>query len=361
MPGTRTALAFAIFLIGAQAHAQDAAQAQQLLRQGQAAQAVQVYSRLIQASPGDADLWLGRGLAHARQAQWKEASENLEKAAELAPDYADVWAALADVYRWSNQPAAAAQAHERLARLRPQTPPPELLRDPIAANGSTWLLSVGEAQTRNTTGNAQERTLSLRRYGALGSIALEQLTLRRFGIDDVAYAIDAYPRLWTGAYANVRLQSAASPQLYPRDAWRIELYQSLGDGWEIAASRDELGFNSRVRIDGLSLGRYWGNFFARWRRQQVSSDVSSGDGDRVFVRYYYRGEADHYMELNATRGRSDDFSTAVLQPARTDSQGLVWYHFVTRDWGLRAAWSESRSSSTDNREHNLGLGLMARW
>lgn len=236
----------------------------------------------------------------------------------------------------------------------------ELPRGQTLNGGKPWLLSVGGAQTRTATSDALERTLSLRRYGELGSIALEQLTLRRSGQDDMAYAVDAYPLLWRGAYANVRLQTAASPQLYPRDAWRIEVFQNLGSGWELAASRDELGFDTRTRIDGVSLGRYWGNFFARWRHQQVGSDTSSGDGDRVFVRYYYRGEADDYAELNATRGRSDDYSSAVVQPARTDSLGLAWQHYVTRAWGLRANWSESRST-TDTREYNLGLSLLARW
>ena len=410
MSATRTALSAAILMMAALAHAQNAEQAQQMLRQGQAQEAVQAYARLIEASPRDPDLWLGRGLAHARLGQWQQATESLESAAALAPNYADVWSALADAYRWNDRPAAAADAYARLAGLRPQDPQPQLMRartliasgdieaarlaaeraralgaDDVAmatlnvqlspsaltpelsgnspaSGGYRWSLSAGESQTRNASSDAREQSVSLRRYTDYGSIALERLELRRFGLQDVAWALDAYPRLWTGAYANVRLQNTSSPQLYPRKAWRAELYQNVGGGWELAVSHDRLGFDSNVRIDGVSVGRYWGNFFARWRHQSVRSDVSSGQGDRFFVRYYYEGDPDHYLEVNASSGRSDDFSSAVIQPSRSDSRGLVWYHFVTRDWGTKLSWGQSKDSGTTGAtEHNLGLSLMYRW
>ena len=137
---------------------------------------------------------------------------------------------------------------------------------------------------------------------------------------------------------------------------------ALGGGWELAVSRDVLGFGSGVRIDGVSAGKYWGNFFARWRHQQVKSDSSSGSGDRLFVRYYYEGDADHYVEANVSRGRSDDFSSALIQSSRSDSRGLVWYHFVTRDWGFKLSASESNDSSgSGSKARDLGIGLTRRW
>lgn len=136
----------------------------------------------------------------------------------------------------------------------------------------------------------------------------------------------------------------------------------MGSGWELAASRDFLGFGSGVRIDGVAAGKYWGNFFARWRHQQVSSDSSSGKGDRFFVRYYYEGDANHYVELNASKGRSDDFGSALIQQSRSDSRGVVWYHFVTRDWGFKLSASESTDTSGyGGKARDLGLGLTRRW
>ena len=55
------------------AWAQDADTARSLLRAGQAEQAAQAYSALIERSPSDPDHWLGRGLALSRQGLWREA------------------------------------------------------------------------------------------------------------------------------------------------------------------------------------------------------------------------------------------------------------------------------------------------
>ncbi len=375
MRGLKTWLLGASALVAVGAWAQDADAARQLLRQGQAQQAAAAYTVLIERSPGDPDHWLGRGLANARQALWPEAMTDLEKAVALAPGYADAWSALADVYRWNDRTAAAADAYARLAVLRPNDAQVAQLRakslvaltsetlNPVAPTQAyQWAVSGGLSRTASGSSSAHGNSLSVRRYGELGSIAVERLGLRRYGYNDQAWAVDAYPRLWQGAYANVRYQYTDAPELYPARSWRAELYQNVGGGWELAASHDHLGFGSGVNIDGISVGKYWGNFFARWRHQRVKSDSSSGSGDRLFVRYYYEGDADHYVEANLSRGRSDDFSSALIQSSRSDSRGLVWYHFVTRDWGFKLSASRSMDSSGNGvRATDAGIGLTRRW
>lgn len=408
MQAIRWGVGVGLGLFAAWVQAQDASGAKRLLSQGQAHEAAQAYTRLIQRHPTDPDHWLGRGLAQSRQGLWREAISDLEKAVALAPGYADAWSALADVYRWNDRAAAAADAYGRLAVLRPTDAQVQVLRarSLLAANdvagaraaaqralelgasaealpalpaerlpttaqplvapeaqgqGYRWAMSGGLSRTSSGFSSANENNLSVRRYGELGSIAVERLGLHRFGYSDQAWAVDAYPRLWQGAYANVRYQRTSAPELYPARSWRAELYQNVGGGWELAASHDFLGFGSGVRIDGVSAGKYWGNFFARWRHQQVSSDASSGKGDRFFVRYYYEGDADHYVEVNASRGRSDDFSSALIQPSRSDSRGVVWYHFVNRDWGFKLSASESNDTSSGGKARDLGVGLTHRW
>jgi YaiO family outer membrane protein len=230
------------------------------------------------------------------------------------------------------------------------------------SRGHRWAAQIGAGHTTNAVGRSQERSVSLRHYATWGSVALENLSLERNGDTDQALAVDAYPRLWNGAYANVRYQRAASPSLYPGTAWRMELYQSLGNAWELAVSHDELGFASQVKMDGVSLAKYWGNFYIRWRHQRVHSNLSSGNGDRLVVRYYYEGDADHYLEAHVSRGRSEDFGGALLGNSRSDSRGVSWYHFVTRDWGFKAALSQSRDSSlAGEQERSASASLTYRW
>jgi YaiO family outer membrane protein len=371
---------------------------------------VETSTSLIQQYPNDPDHWLRRGIAQARQSLWVRAAQDLEKAVSLAPGYADAWSALADVYRWSDRPAAAADAYARLAALRPddaqvqvlrarslaavseleaaqlaqqqarvliankevaptsqQAPrqgalSPEMLNQVSPSDAYKWALSGGLYSGSSGSSVARENSFALRRYGELGSIAVERLSLRRFGFSDTAWAVDAYPRLWQGAYANLRYQYADSPELYPKRSWRAELYQNISGGWELAVSRDFLGFGSGVRIDGVSVGKYWGNFFARWRHQQVQSDSSSSRGDRAFVRYYYQGDADHYVEANASRGRSDDFGSALINTSSSDSRGLAWHHFVSREWGFKLSASESTDTAGFGaKSQDLGVSLTRRW
>lgn len=401
----------------------------QLLRQGNVAQAEAAFGALIGRSTTDPDPWLGRGLARSRLKQWDLATQDLEKAVALAPGYADAWSALADVYRWTDRPAAAADAYGRLAALRPADAQVQILRarslqaagdtqaaalavqrarelgateadlpvparsepstapaaqgsvpaaslnaalpavpqrqaeaEASAAPGYRWALSASAGATRQAVGNTQDHGVTLRHYTPWGSIALEQLRLRRFGEQDQAWALDAYPRLWSGAYANLRYQRAGTPDLYPARSWRAELYQNVGGGWEVSASRDALDFSSTVRIDGVSLGKYWGNFYARWRHQQVRSDGSAGHGNRFVLRYYYRGDADHYLEANASQGRSDDWASASLQTGRSNARGLVWTTWPQPGWGLKLGLSTSRDTEVyGQRARDVTLGLTRRW
>lgn len=392
--------------------AQQPDSAMELLRAGQAAAAEQAFGREIERSPNDPDHWLGRGLARSRLQRWEAAMQDLEQAVALAPGYAEAWSALADVYRWNERWSAAADAYARLAVLRPQDAQVQVWRarslwqlkdadgarlaarralelganpaDVPLLNEKTpqeraqqraqestgalterdydWALSVGAARTSAGSASASDNSLTLRRYTDWGSIALERMSVRRFDRVDQAWALDAYPRLWSGAYANVRYQTSDRVELYPNRSWRVELFQNIGGGWELAASHDELGFGSGVRIQGVAVGRYWGDFFARWRHQTVKSDSSSGRGNRLLVRYYYQGDADHYVEANASQGRSDDFSSALSQSSQSDSRGVVWYHFLNRHWGFKLGLSESHDSSAVNaRARDVSASLIRRW
>lgn len=225
-----------------------------------------------------------------------------------------------------------------------------------------WSGSVGFGHTSNALGAADDQSMTLRRVTDWGPVALEALQLRRSGQSDRAWALDAYPRLWDAAYANVRVQQAPQSLLYPGTSWRAEIYQGVGQGWELAASHDELRFDTPVQIQGVAVGKYWGNFYVRWRHQEVRSKGSSGQGERFMVRYYYQGDADHFLEATASSGRSDDFATTLITPSRSDTRGWAWLHFLNREWGLKASWSESKdNSSARGRERSFNLGLTRRW
>jgi YaiO family outer membrane protein len=239
-----------------------------------------------------------------------------------------------------------------------------LSNSPVWADERTydWGASATDAYSQMAAGTAQESTLSLRRYTDLGSIAVEQWHIEEFGSTGDAVAIDAYPHLWQGGYANVRYQHSDQSWPYPVMSWRAELFQNAGHGWELSASHDYLGFASQVQIDGVGVGKYWGDFYARLRLQEVHTTTSNGNGARFLIRYYYEGDADHYIEGNISSGHSDDYSTSLIQLSRSQTQGVAFYHFLNHDWGVKGSYSHSLDDSIyGGYQNTLSLGLVRRW
>jgi YaiO family outer membrane protein len=357
------------------------ASARALANGGQPELALAAYSALLSRSPGNADVLLGRGTVYARLGRWREAEADLTAAAQASPDYADVWEALGNTYRWSEQPARALEAWERLAALRPQDPAPWIARaraqraplpsagnpDASASAGYTWGASLSAGWTNVGNGPRwNDQGASVRRYMKDGSLAFETLRAHRFGLQDTAWALDAYTGLWRGAYANLRYQHAAASRLFPANAGRIEVWQALGNGWEASLGDDVLGFDSRVNIYGASLAKYAGNFYVQLRHQNIVSSGSHGTGERLLGRWYYLGDADNYLELSANRGRSDDPLSLVGGRARSGGGGAAWVRYFSPQWGgkIGASFSRTASGSDGNSggdESALNFSLYRRW
>jgi YaiO family outer membrane protein len=377
--------------------------AKSLAAAGQLEMALAAYDALLARAPGNADVLLVRGIAYGRLQRWDKAEADLKAAATAAPNYADVWSALGNVYLWSGQSAKAVEAYQRLAALRPQdgdahvalaralaevgqagasrtefetaralgatvpiadVAPAGLIGaapDAFASGAYSWASSLSASWTDPGAGPRwNDQTISVRHHGKQGSIAFETLRAHRFGEQDYAWALDAYTSLWQGAYANLRYQRASAARLFPHNSGRAEVYQSLGGGWEASASDDVLAFPAkRVNIYGVSLGKYVGNYYIALRHQNIVSPGSHSNGDRLLARYYYEGDADNYLELTANRGRSDDAASLVGGRAHSGGAGLAWVRYWNKAWGGRAGASFSRSG--DANERALSFSVYRRW
>jgi YaiO family outer membrane protein len=320
---------------------------------GEREAALSAYSALLQQSPGNADVLLGRGRLYAWMGRWGEAETDLVAATAAAPGYADAWSALGDLYLWSDRPALAVQAYGRwLALASPLDPAPLIARaralrasgelaaaradfeaagargaDPVQIQdylrslaprapapdvygpaGFAWSASLGADWTAFSPQRADwsDYTLSVRHHFRLGSLALEALGADRFSSSDHAWALDGYVDLWSRAYANLRYQRSPQGDLFPQTSWRAELFQGVGHGWELSGSYDRLDFSSSgVDLYGLGIGKYVGNWYLRLRHLYVPGNGGSSNSDRLLARYYYKGDADNYLELVVGAGRSD--------------------------------------------------------
>lgn len=389
------------------AHESDAElfqRARALAASDQREEAIRLYGELLARDPENADARLARGRTHAWMDQWVEAEADLTAVTAASPLYADAWSALGDMYLWSGRATQAVDAYSQWQALQPDRPEPLLARsrarrangdldsaradldaaavrgaDPgavadgleslaaprvnnpeaVAPEGFAWSL---QAETGRTwfSGNRDDwddHALVVRRYLPRASVALELLETRRFGTDDHAWAVDAYVDVWARAYANLRYQHAPDGARYPDHAWRAELFQGVGEGWELSASIDQLRFGSDTTdIYGVGVGRYTGNFYLRGRSRYVAS--SGSVNHRGQVRYYYAGNGSDYFEVSAGSGRSQEERAGITIDEESSSVGLAFVRFLTPNAGLKL--SAGYADDTP-RESSLSATVYYRW
>lgn len=378
-------------------------QVRQLATSGQRQLAIKRYTALLAEHPGNGDLLLARGRTYAWDGQYAAAESDLHAVVQKSPGYADAWSALGDVYRWSGHPQQAADAYSHWVALAPHDAAARIARgralrdagqlaaaradfdaaaalganaDEIAGlqqsllpreiqpdDGYRWGVSAGWDHT-GFSGDRQDwndADLSLRRYFSRGSLALELLRADHFGTSDTAWALDGYVPLWSRAYANLRYQQGPTGGILPEQAWRMEVFQGAGRGWELSASADHLHFSGNTDFYGIGVGRYVGNWYARYKLQYVPGTGSGSWSHRLLLRNYYRGNADDYLELSISSGRSTDmdrFGTIVRNS--NAAIGVSWQHYFAPNWGFKlGAGYASDDDGYD--EQRLWLTVYSRW
>jgi tetratricopeptide (TPR) repeat protein len=297
---------------------------------GQPELALASYSALLTRAPGSADVLLGRGIVYARLGRWSESEADLAAAAKASPDYADVWEALGNTYRWSEQPAKALDAAEHLEALRPN--------DPNAL--------VARARAQRALGHAAQARADLERPRALGADAGE--------IDGLLAELQ--PRAGS--------PSAASPSAAMPSAGNPDATSAAGYSWaaSLAARWTEVGAGLRWNGQAASLARYFGDFYVHLRHQSIVLQGSHSTGERLLARWYYAGDADNYLELSANSGRSDDPLSLVGGRARSGGGGVNWVRYFTPQWGGRIGATFSRSASgAGGNQRGLSFALYRRW
>src|SRR5687767_868381 len=105
--------------VASESYEQQMARARELAMSGQRDAAVALYTSLLERSPGNSDVLLGRGRTHAWMKQWPQAEADLLAVTSRSPTYADAWSALGDMYMWSDRPAQAVEAYGHWQALSP--------------------------------------------------------------------------------------------------------------------------------------------------------------------------------------------------------------------------------------------------
>ena len=342
-------------------------------------EAIRLYTELLSTRPANSDLLLGRGRTYAWEGRWAESEADLTSVTWLLPDYADAWAALGDLYLWSGRPAEAVKAYAHWVALRPDEPAAYLARSrayralerpepqAVAPGSLHWLAHVGDTYSNFSAGRSawSEYDASIRGFFPRGSLAAESLVARRFSLTDHAFALDGYADAWPRAYLNLRYQYSPTATLYPQQAYRAELFQGIGRGWEPSVSYDHMSFtSSNVDMYGVGVGKYVGNWFLRLRTLLIPSTTGLGVSHRAIARYYFSGNADDYLEMNGGFSHGSELLPhgVLVDVTSSWTAGGQIQKFFTPRFGiwLTASVSDEHTSNPFV-ERDASLTLLLRW
>ena len=373
-------------------------------------EAIRLYTELLATRPNNSDLLLARGRTYAWEGRWSEAETDLTAVTSRLPAYGDAWSALGDMYLWSDRPVLAIRSYDRWIAVQPAEPRAYLARanayrsagnitaartdlemarahgaaavevdrllaalerraEPEAAKpeGFLWAASLGYSLSHFSPDRDQwnEYNASVRRYWEHASLAAEYLKANRFTLTDDAVALDAYVDLWSRAYANLRYQYSPDAALYPDHAYRAEVFQGVGQGWELSGSYDRMNFtNSNVNMYGAGLGKYTGNWYLRWRTLFIPSTAKSGVSHRAIARYYFSGDADDYVELNGGFSRGGEYrhQSQIVDITKSWTVGAAVRKYFSPRWGVKLAADYSdEQTSNPFVERSVSISLLLRW
>ncbi len=350
--------------------------------QGEYAEALVTYNRLLALYPDNSDGLLGRAQVQSWLKNYPEARQDFEAILKKSPDYTEAWQGLLRIYLWQNNAAAFQQAMDQWQQAQPQHAEPLLLQAQWHIQQRQFSLARQVLTQAKALGASPDEVAPLlarlnRLPGALpweaslnyegqafteqqvpwhtvtggikynfekASIALQSLSTQRFGLFDQGFIADTYTELWPGAYGNLRAQVVMDADVLPQFDILGELYQSFADTWEVSGAYRLMHYpTNQIHFMQGSIGKYWGNWYFRVQPMlflagQADAEAGPGGNLTLWARYYY-GTVDDFVEMRTGMGRRIAVIGSSAQGAELQGQTnafalLSAQHFISPQWGF---------------------------
>jgi YaiO family outer membrane protein len=311
---------------------------------GQRPEAIRLLREHLGAVPADHDARVLLGLVLSWEGQYDEARTTLRLVLEQDPGHGDALPALMNVEIWDGHPERAdamavsltapgarvsapiflgraralaamhrtAEARELVRRvLRSRTSNEEALRllDVFDADLRRWEAQSGYTSDWFSDSSREawhEAWVSLKRETRVGAVIGRISRAERFGLVDGLFEIDVYPRFRPGTYAYVNVGVAGNDRLYPDYRAGVDLYQSLGNGFEASAGFRRLQFSEPVTIYVGSVSKYHGDWLFTGRTYVTPDTLGPSVSLHGIARRYFGAGGTDYVGFRYSHGRSKE-------------------------------------------------------
>jgi YaiO family outer membrane protein len=177
----------------------------------------------------------------------------------------------------------------------------------------------------------EDSPIATTQYGRLtpwGSYSLRANTSHRYQTNDTQLEINAYPKLWPGAYAELNLGTAEG-KLFASNSQGAEVFSALPNSYEGSLGVRHLAFSSSsVTIYTGSISRYVGDYLIGVRPYITPSNAGTSLSASLKVTRYF-SSADEYVRIGLSSGKSPE--------ERAFAPNIVTLH--SRSIGLSGQWS----------------------
>lgn len=274
---------------------------------GRRPEALATLATHLGTAPRDVDARLLYGLVLSWEGRYDEARQQLRQVLDQAPGYEDARIALMNVDWWSGRTDAARAAADGILAKDPGNKQARFVRERLEAASQPW--SAGVLYSNDTFSGDRdawhETAFALTRRTSRGSVIVRTSEARRFGSHDQLVEVDFYPRIRPGTYAFVSVGGAPDATLYPSTRVAVDLYQSIGRGFEVSGGLRRLAFSSTTYIYVGTISKYVGNWMITGKvfRVPAAGDLDSTSYHGGFRRYI-RGDGVSYLGAAYSHGFS---------------------------------------------------------
>ncbi len=375
-------------------------QARAMAFAGKRDDALRVLAEYLDIYPDDTDARTLFGTVLSWQGEYEEARVQLQTVLDGNPTHGDALPALVNVELWSDHPERAAsmaavglaenptssallvtraRALWNLSRERealdvlnealahdPANETALRLRRTLRDTQQFWRADVAYAYDSFSDGRAawRETRYSITRQTRIGSVIGRFYHAKRFGLSDRQVEVEMYPRFREGTYAYVSGAFAPNPVLFPGYRVGVDLYQSLGAGFEVSAGFRRLQFDDAVNIYVGSLTKYKGNWMLTGRVFATPRALGTSISAHGIVRRYWPNGLG-YIGVRYGRGayRDEVRSTADLLLLNSDTVAaeLVLPIGTLELWVSTSASREGRAARSDLWQMSTSSGLGVRF
>ena len=361
-------------------------EAREAATSGRRPEALRILETQLAANPRDVDSRLLYGLVLSWSGRYDDARRELEQVLKQAPTYTDARVALANVEWWSGQydrldrvaseglkqqpentqwmiyraraldglgqPQRARRVVDNVLSSEPGNASARALGERLDSQLRPWSAQLSHTVDWFDDDRAtwKETAVTLGRITPIGTVLARGSYSERFGLSDTQFELEAYPRIRPGTYGYVNFGASFDKALYPGSRVGLELYQSVGRGFEGSLGWRRLDFASATNIYVGTMTKYAGNWMLTGKIYFVPREPSDSTSYHGVVRRYFGSDGTSFLGVGYSHGFSREEIRNLSDLIALDSD-TVRGEF---DWRLGNRFRAAAAGSTSRQERTFG-------